>query len=101
MKTNGTSNISYTQNLSLDQAVQKFKYVEGKTSFDGYRVLLATYSDVLAASEDDQEKALKIDLACKSGGDWIGNYYYQYQVSSRTSHFLLIFLFIDWFGILI
>jgi len=90
-------NIGDTECRSVShRTVQKFKYVNGRgeqkrkgevsmtttrTSEDsGYRILLATYVDVNAASEDDIERQSKILSACDSGGDWVGNYYYQYEV---------------------
>lgn len=65
--------------------VQKFRYVKPKDRNDpkdlGYRYLLATYADIGAASEGDVEKAKKIDEACQAGGDFVGKFYYQYEVS--------------------
>lgn len=64
--------------------VQKFRYVppvdETNPKDLGYRYLLATYSDVDAASEDDAEKAKQIDRACQAGGGFVGKFYYQYEV---------------------
>ena len=63
--------------------VQKFRYVEPETnggSSQGYRLLLATYADTMAAAEDDVEKASQIETACQSGGKFVGNHYYQYEV---------------------
>ena len=65
------------------QQIQKYKYVEssiGKSS--DYRVLLATFASVDAAAEDDLERSKAIRAACQSGGDFVGNYYYQYEVRS-------------------
>ena len=64
--------------------VQKFRYVEPvdkKNPKDpGYRILLATFADIDAAADDDQNKARLIATACQSGGGFVGKYYYQYEV---------------------
>jgi hypothetical protein len=60
--------------------VQKLRYVEGTVATQGYRVLIATYADIQAASEDDPEKEKAIESACVAGGNYVGRYYYQYQV---------------------
>lgn len=60
--------------------VEKFRYVEdsnGKNS--DFRILLATFAHVQAASEDDENRRQAIEAACQAGGDFVGNYYYQYQ----------------------
>jgi hypothetical protein len=66
--------------------VQKFRYVEPKemenSKDQGYRVLLATFADIAAASEDDPEKGKLIEDACQAGGGFVGNYYYQYEVGT-------------------
>lgn len=76
------------QNRNEDHQVQKFRYVnpteEKELSGPGYRVLLATFADVTAAAEDDQEKIVLIESACKSGGNFVGKYYYQYEVVGDT-----------------
>jgi len=69
---------------NVSHSVQKFRYV-GPTQNKaqpllGYRVLLATYADVSAAAEDDSEKMNLIGKACQSGGGFVGEYYYQYEV---------------------
>jgi hypothetical protein len=71
--------------------VQKFRYVMPEISRSndpgglskslGYRVLLATYVDVSAAADDDPEQTHLIQSACQSGGNFVGQYYYQYEVS--------------------
>lgn len=68
--------------FNLDRQVQKFRYVDekSKTAIGGYREIIATYADVLAASEDDRKRACLIQEACESGGNWVGKYYYQYEV---------------------
>jgi hypothetical protein len=64
--------------------VQKFRYID-TTATDpngmGYRLLMATFTDVAAAAEDDVLKAEKIHEACQAGGGFVDKYYYQYQVS--------------------
>jgi hypothetical protein len=72
--------------VSASRPVQKFRFVgpvknEARPAL-GYRVLLATYADVSAAAEDDSEKMKLIDKACQSGGGFVGDYYYQYEVRS-------------------
>jgi hypothetical protein len=78
------------------RGVQKFRYVPGSSSLvatdntksqtnhqttPGYRILLATYCDIEAAAEtSDQNMAVAIQTACERGGDFVGDYYYQYQV---------------------
>jgi len=59
--------------------VQKFRY-EDHGIHGGFRVLLATYADVDAASEDDLSERKRIEAACRAGGDYVGKYYYQYEV---------------------
>jgi hypothetical protein len=64
--------------------IQKFRYVMPDTakakSEPGYRLLLATYADADAAAEDDPEKVVAIESAC---GNFVGDYYYQYEVRSN------------------
>lgn len=70
-----------------DTAVQKFRYVDqpGASESDpGYRILLATYANVSAAAEDDSDKCKAIATACEKGGDYVGDYYYQFQVASNS-----------------
>lgn len=69
---------------ALPRTIQKFSYVDGSGSIPGYRILLATYASVEAASEDDSEKARKIEEACQAGGGFIDKYYYQYEVVSNA-----------------
>ena len=61
------------------QTIQKFRYVDGEGSLPGYRILLATYANVQAASEDDAEKEQQIEKVCQEGGGFVGSYYYQYE----------------------
>jgi hypothetical protein len=73
-----------TNGLAQTHAVQKFRYVQASHDrghpATGYRELLATYVDVAAAAEDDLEKSSKVADACNRGGDFVGNYFYQYEV---------------------
>lgn len=70
-------------------AVQKFRFVPPNhnhqndrkgTQTSGYRLLIATYVDVLAAADDDSDRKQLIETACQSGGNFVGEYYYQYEV---------------------
>lgn len=58
--------------------VQKFRYVLEKKG-PGYRILLATFANVAAAAEDDLVKLEHITQACDAGGNFVGDYYYQYE----------------------
>jgi hypothetical protein len=66
--------------LSAPRAVQKFRFVATNDTTGGYRLLLATYVDVAAAAEDDPELHHSIELACRSGGNFVGPYFYQFEV---------------------
>ena len=72
--------------LGRVQPVQKFRYVDpitkanGSKAAPGYRILLATYADASVAAEDDPEKASLIQTACQAGGDYVGDFFYQYEV---------------------
>jgi hypothetical protein len=83
------------------RGVQKFRYVTGSSSLvaadntklptnndttPGYRILLATYCDIEAAAEtSDQNMAAAIQTACERGGDFVGDFYYQYQVRTANT----------------
>lgn len=69
---------------TVPRTIQKFRYVDGLGNDPGYRLLLATYANVEAASEDDTEKAQRIEKACQSGGAFVGGYYYQYEVMGNA-----------------
>ena len=69
---------------AVPRTIQKFRYVDGAGDLPGYRILLATYASVEAASEDDSEKEQKIEEACQAGGGFIGQYYFQYEVVSNA-----------------
>jgi hypothetical protein len=81
--TSVSSNSALSPETNTVQQVQKFRYVEGTASSQGYRLLVATYADVDAASEEDPDKAKEIEAACVSGGNFVGRYYYQYEVRLR------------------
>ena len=69
--------------------VQKFAYRDygnggvggGAAVGGGCRTLVATYLDVESASEGDAGKRLRIESACNAGGNYVGEYYYRYEVS--------------------
>ena len=68
-----------------DRQVQKFRYVEQNVEDPGYRILLATYVNVLAAAGDDKHLAQAIQNACDEGGQFVENdCYYQYEVLGTT-----------------
>lgn len=69
---------------ALPRTIQKFRYVDSAGDLPGYRILLATYASVEAASEDDFEKERKIEEACQAGGGFIGKYYFQYEVVNNA-----------------
>jgi hypothetical protein len=66
------------------RAIQKFRFVDGDTKIPGYRILLATYANAEAASEDDTEKAQRIEGVCQAGGGFVEKYYYQYEAVSNA-----------------
>jgi hypothetical protein len=69
---------------AVPRTIQMFRYVDGSGNDPGYRLLLATYVNVEAASKDDTEKARRIEQACQSGGAFVGGYYYQYEVMGNA-----------------
>jgi hypothetical protein len=85
------SSVPVNHKKESTRPVQKFRYVMpeipktndpgGLSKSLGYRVLLATYVDVSAAADDDPEQTRLIQSACQSGGNFVGQYYYQYEVS--------------------
>jgi hypothetical protein len=88
--TTGTSTV--TTDL---RGVQKFRFVPGSSAWTtdtknpknqtmGYRMLVATYSDVEAAAEGSDQSMAAIQTACEQGGDFVGAFYYQYQVRIRV-----------------
>lgn len=89
-----SGNVATTPPTSFTNSrqVQKFRYVQstgaGFKANSGYRLLLATFANVEAASEDDTEKLAEIELACRSGGNYVGKYFYQYEVCSLCFPFV-------------
>lgn len=65
------------------RSVQKFAYDAG----GDHRTLLATFVDVPAAAEDDPRRRVAVRTACDIGGDFVGRYYYQYEVRRRRGVF--------------
>lgn len=64
------------------RAIQKFQYVPGgsKDGLDpGYRILVATYVNHQAAAEGTKGKEEAISKACEGGGDFVGQFYYQFE----------------------
>jgi hypothetical protein len=80
LRTDGTSVTS--NDITAGRQVQKFRYEIGLADSQGYRVLLATFVDVDAASDHDHDWKMKIEAACRAGGEFVGDYYYQYEVRS-------------------
>jgi len=64
-----------------ERTVEKLRLVTESEAGQYYREVVATYINVAAAAEDDNEMALNIQDACQTGGGWVGKYYYQYQSS--------------------
>lgn len=67
-----------------NKSVEKLRLIEPKgssTNGQPYRELVATYASISAASDDDKERALLIQDACRSGGGWVGKYYYHFEDS--------------------
>lgn len=69
-----------TSTEEKEKQVQKFKYVDATSKTLGYRVILATYANVREAGGGDPAYLAQIKNACEAGGDWVGNYYFQYEV---------------------
>jgi len=65
--------------------VQKFQYVDATKKTLGYRVILATFANVLEASGDNADMLKSIKCACDEGGNWVDKYYYQYEVRCTCS----------------
>ena len=64
--------------------VEQYQYVPKNDKFPGYRNLLATYVNVSAAAQFDTEKELRVKEACDNGGDYVDEFYFQYQVPYTT-----------------
>jgi hypothetical protein len=87
LPTNTAATVDDDAQASLQ--VQKFRYVVaqpgsangGQKLFPGgYRLLLATYANVEAAAEDNEQLISRIRLACQTEGNFVGDYYYRYEV---------------------
>ena len=72
-------------NADEKRPVQKFKYCSATKTTLGYRVIVATYANIIEASNGDDDLFEKIKEACDEGGNWVGKYYYQYEVSSMMT----------------
>lgn len=72
------------QNFDETQQVQKFKYCHETKNTSGYRVILATFANILEASNGDHTLFEKIKVACDEGGNWVGEHYYQYEVKRNS-----------------
>jgi hypothetical protein len=93
-----SSNNNAEREKVVPPQIHFFSYVEtvpveaagggGQSTLD-YRVLVATYADLEAASEDDPEKAEAIEAACQAGGGFMGDYFYQYEVSPKSNSNML------------
>jgi hypothetical protein len=78
------SDAADNDDVEASRQVQKFRYVEqprdGGQLVPGYRLLLATYANVEAAAEDKVQLIAGIRSACQAGGNFVGDYYYRYEV---------------------
>lgn len=81
VETNNKKSIGHKKD---HRQVQKFVFLPPpeNESGPGYRTLLATYANVRAAAEDDDDKYKRIWSACESGGNFVDQYYYQFFVST-------------------
>lgn len=69
------------QKLGAKQIVQKFRYMNlGKGVKSCYRELVATYASLDDVVEVETERGQAIAEACQSGGGYVGDYYYQFEV---------------------
>jgi hypothetical protein len=91
----GNNSASYN-----DTEVQKYMFLPPNRdtnnsnttrSGPGYRTLLATYANVHAAAEEDDTKTKLILKACKEGGNFVGRYYYQFQVRKWWIYYCLYY----------
>jgi len=64
--------------------VEQYQYVPKNDKFPGCRNLLATYANVSAAAQFDTEKELRVKEACDNGGNYVDEFYFQYQVPYTT-----------------
>lgn len=69
--------------------VEKFRFVpRSSPSVPGYRILLATFNGIDAASEGNKEYFNLIKSACDRGGNFVGDFYYQYRVRYQDTFVL-------------
>lgn len=71
---------AFPNNNRVSRQIQKFRFHGSEKGAPGFRELLATYSCLSAAAEDDAEREPQIEAACQNGGNFVGNYYYQFEV---------------------
>ena len=66
--------------------IQKFQYLTSSEGEDGpgYRDLIATYANANAACENNYLRKKIIEEACENGGNFVGNFYYQYEINDKT-----------------
>jgi hypothetical protein len=85
-----------TADAKADLQVQKFRYIDQSSDSSqlvpGYRLLLATYANVEAAAEDNVHLISRILLACQAGGNFVGDYYYRYEVRPTITDQMTFFL---------
>lgn len=91
-----TNTDAATADAQASRQVQKFRYVDqpsdGGQLVPGYRLLLATYANVEAAAEDNVQLISSIRLACQAGGNFVGDYYYRYEVRPTFTNQKTFFL---------
>ena len=73
---------SSSSSMTSTEAVQQFRFVPATgTSSSAYRILMATYMDAItAAAQHPDRDAASIEAACRTGGNFVGEFYYQYEV---------------------
>jgi hypothetical protein len=74
-----------SRSSSATHQVEKFRYVVDDDPNQAYREFLATFAHVEAAADGDPVKMKSIQAACDSGGDFVGEYYFQYEVQMSRS----------------
>lgn len=79
------SSVPTSSSVGSGRTVQMFRYQKpsGPTS-SGYRTLLATFLDSEVGAGGDSERMRRIETACQRGGDYVGEYYYQYEVRVKV-----------------
>jgi len=83
----GTKNCKSGRVL-VTRRVEKYRHVDPIDDADelggGYRILSGCFLDLDAASEGNIEKGNLILEACESGGNFVGDYFYQYELVDKT-----------------